>query len=152
MDDLEERYCTNCRAVLPAKADVCPACGVFAGDIFDGKMPKPKRSWESLITLLLVILIGAGAWWLFSTTNRKAAAPVRHKVVAFVPHPPKSERDAMVAVRGYLTSAGNPTECYALLGKGIRDGAYIIAAVNRCERKAVWQFAVSMKSGAVTKR
>ena len=36
----DERYCSNCRTLIPPRAEVCPSCGVFAGTMFDGRPPK----------------------------------------------------------------------------------------------------------------
>ncbi|HEY2324240.1 MAG TPA: zinc ribbon domain-containing protein, partial [Thermoanaerobaculia bacterium] len=52
----EGRYCSNCRAELPEGAAVCPACGVYAGDVFDGRLPRRKRSYGTFIIVPLAII------------------------------------------------------------------------------------------------
>jgi hypothetical protein len=142
----EERYCSNCRALLPDGASVCPACGVFAGDVFDGKMPRPKRAGGGWLIVLIVLALAGGAFWY----AMKTPPPVKH--VPFVATVPKNERDAIGAVRRYLTSTGARNECLALIGKGSRDGSYVVGAVDHCAHKSLGQFLVTAKSGKVRKQ
>src|SRR5687768_14995325 len=61
----DPRFCTNCRAELPAKADACPVCGVFAGELYDERMHRPRTRFAMFATLLILALAAAGAaiWW-----------------------------------------------------------------------------------------
>lgn len=145
---IEERYCGNCRALLPDGASVCPACGVFAGDVFDGKMPRPKRSGGGWLAALVVIVLAAVAFWYAVKTS----APPPAKRVPFVATAPKNERDAIGAVRRYLISTGARNECLALIGKGSRDGSYVVGAVDHCAHKTLGRFLVAAKSGKVRKQ
>jgi hypothetical protein len=147
---VEERYCTNCRAVLAPRSNVCEACGVFAGDVFDGRMPKKKRSYSWILTLIVLALAGYAFWWAVKTTSGPPASPAKR--VAFVAKAPRNERDGINAVRRYLLSTGARNECIALIGKGTRDGSYVIDAVDHCAHKSIGHFLVAEKSGKVTKR
>lgn len=62
----DDRLCSNCRAELPRNAEVCPSCGVFTGDVFDGRTDVQKRASRKTlrnVSILLVILAAAAAAW-----------------------------------------------------------------------------------------
>jgi len=143
----EDRYCTNCRAQLPERESVCPACGVFAGDVFDGRMPKAKRSRGGWLGAIAVVALAAAAFWYVSTP----APTPPSKPKPFVAKPAKNEREAIDAVRRYLVAKGTRNECLALIGKGARDRSYAVNAVDHCAHKTIGQFVVAT-GGQVTKR
>ena len=90
---MDERYCTECRAAIPEGASVCPACGVYAGDVFDGKLPRKRRSrawWW-----LALIVVAAAAAWMLAPWPRETKPPRKLPVVR--PHVIKDQRDAMTA-------------------------------------------------------
>jgi hypothetical protein len=145
----EERYCTNCRALIPERESVCPACGVFAGDVFDGNFPKRKRSYAWILTVVVIALAGAGFWYAVKSTE---APPAPRKRVPFVAKAPKNEREAIDAVRRYLNSTGAKNECVALIGKGSADASYFVNAVDHCAHKPLGQYVVAAKNGKVRRR
>ena len=55
----EERFCTNCRAPLPARAAWCEKCGTDAGDVFDGRRPRQKNSPARAWSIVFVLAIAA---------------------------------------------------------------------------------------------
>ena len=68
-----ERY-----AAIPEGASVCPACGVYAGDIFDGKLPKQRRSrawWW-----LALIVVAATAGWMFAPWPTSAVGYLLNRI------------------------------------------------------------------------
>ena len=110
----EERYCSNCRAELPKGATSCPACGVFAGDVFDGRFPGKKRSYSALIVILgVVALIAAAALFVRWSQTKQDAAVNQHR----------GRATGMSAIRQRLVSDQLPNECLALIREGKRDGA-----------------------------
>lgn len=170
MRKAEERYCSNCRAPLPAGAAECPSCGVYAGDLFDGKIEKPKtprRVWPWLLVLLL-LAGGAGAWIWFRTSIpipyvRSAPARVDTGPILIVAGRPGgarkgpgaaiNEAEAVRLLRRSLAAA-NPQmrpECLALLSHGYRSGAYVLSAVNSCDGTRLGKWRVDGKSGKVSR-
>jgi len=142
----DERYCTNCRARLPSDASACPACGVFAGDVFDGRMPREKRSHAPWLVILGVIaLIAAAA--IFIRWPRARHTPVRAPVAKSLP----GQAGAMLAIRQRLVSDQLTNECLALISKGSRDGAYLVAAVDRCQHRSLGEWKVDRKTHAVSR-
>src|SRR5438094_5482332 len=110
---MDERYCTECRAAIPKGESVCPACGVYAGDIFDGKLPKQRRSrawWW-----LALIVVAAAAGWMFAPWPREAHP--RRPLPPARPHVIKDQRDAMTTLRRFLTTSERNERCVALIAK-----------------------------------
>ena len=145
---MEERYCSECRAPIPKGESVCPTCGVFAGDVFDGRLPRRRRSrWPWFIALVVVAAVAAWMFgpWPNETPRRRSAAPVQRHAV-------KDQRDAMQTLRVFLTTSERDKECVALMAKGKQGDDYVIAAVDRCKHTQLGQFAVNAKTAAVTKR
>jgi len=137
---MEERYCTECRAAIPKGESVCPACGVYAGDVFDGKLPKQRRRWPWAVAIVAAII--ALAWFIPVEDRRPRLSIVPKKSVT-------SEHDAMIALRQFLTTSERPSQCVALIAKAHSGNAYVISAVDRCKHTQLGQFAVDSK-GNVT--
>ena len=91
---METRFCSNCRAELPPKADACPACGVFAGDLFDERSLRPRTRRAFLIALVVIVAAVAAlliwpntpelvqnAWQKRSEPPKPAPVPQRTRVV-----------------------------------------------------------------------
>ena len=139
----EERYCSNCRGEIPKGAAVCPVCGVYAGDVFDGRLPRRKRSYGTyLIVVLAVIAIFAAASLFVKWPSFPASRPMQpHKVAPRAKSLP-DEAGAMLAVRQHLVSDQIPNECLVLMSKGLHDGIYVIRAVDRCRHQPLgdWNF------------
>ncbi len=166
----EPRYCSNCRVELPEEATSCPACGVFAGDVFDGKLPRKKpQNLFLLITLLVLAAAGAAASWIYlhrpdivqrydpdpPPPRPTDTAPVR--VVQDRPGGARraagakiSEPEAIRALRRHLTNAqGIAGQCIAVKSEGYRDGAYVLTAIDSCARTRLGRWRVDGRSGAV---
>jgi predicted nucleic acid-binding Zn ribbon protein len=144
---MEERYCTECRAAIPEGERVCPACGVYAGDVFDGKLPRQRRSrawWW-----LALIVVAAAAAWMFAPWPRETK-PRRLLVVR--PHVVKDQHDAMTTLRHFLTTSERGERCVALIAKEHDGDKYVIAAVDSCKHVKLGTFAVDAKTAKVTKR
>jgi hypothetical protein len=161
---VDERYCSNCRAELPAKADTCPACGVFAGELYDERMHRPKTRFKLFAVLLVIALAtgGAAIWWNAQRAlpDRKTAqqAP-RTRVVGDRPGGAKraagakiSEAEAIRLVRKHLvTTNGIKNECIVLLGGGVSGGGYVVTARDHCTSTRLGKWRVDGKTGEVSK-
>ena len=161
----EERFCSNCRAELPRDASACPACGVFAGDVFDGRIRRnrePRKSGGMLGILLLLIAGGAGWWW---WTTPHQGAPSRTPAVAEKPirvvgdrpggvrraaGAKLNEAEAILTLRRKLAAQHQlKNECIAVLSHGNEAGAYVLSAVDSCAGTKLGRWRVDAQSGAV---
>src|SRR5215212_2009815 len=113
----DERFCTNCRAPL-ADATDCPACGVYAGDLFDGKIAKqgPRRIWPYLLVLLL-IAGGAAAWIWFRTET--PIPYIRSAPVRLDTGPTRVVRDRPGGARKGAGAAINEAEAIRVLRRSL---------------------------------
>ncbi|HEX2059924.1 MAG TPA: hypothetical protein VHK90_04225 [Thermoanaerobaculia bacterium] len=159
---MTERYCSNCRAELPPKADACPACGVYAGDIFDGKMPREKKpsSWGFWAGMLLLACVGAGyAVWMNRRPEQVPArkeTPPEVRVVRDRPGGARraagakvTEAEAIRLLRRHLVTTRNvKNECLAILSAG--GGAYVFNVYDRCGEVRLGKWKVDTKTGAVS--
>ena len=153
---MEDRYCTNCRAAIPAGTSVCPACGVFAGDVFDGKMPKQRAGgggWGVGASMILVLLLAAagGGWWWYTRYGQfptPDTGPVR--VVGDRPGGNVGEAKATVTLRHYLAGQVK-AECLAVISRGYTNGYYSFDAVDSCQRTKLGRWRVDAKSGSVSR-
>ena len=149
----DERFCSNCRAALPPKVTECPACGVYAGDLYDERVHRPKTR-VALFGVLLVIAVAAGGaaiWW-----NARNALPERAKsvkdapstrVVKDRPGGVRKETEPMRLVRRHLVvTTGVKSDCIALMA--MRGGA--ITAYDSCSATRLGKWRVG-KSGEVTR-
>ena len=164
MTKASDRLCSNCRAVLPDDADSCPECGVYAGDLYDERVHRPKTRF-GLFALLLALALGAGGaavWWnarqgLPDTKAKTGEAPSVRVVgdrpggARRAPGAVVNEAEAIRLVRRHLVETrGLRADCIAILGQGSRDGAYVVNAHDRCESTRLGRWRVDGKSGAVT--
>jgi hypothetical protein len=160
----DARYCANCRALIPPRADMCPACGTYAGDVFNGKMPKAG---ERRVTgggrwlVLLVLLVGAGAagWWYM---NRPVlplpdTGPIR--VVGDRPGGARrpagaaiSEPEAILTLRHYFAAQEHPikSKCIAVMSKGYGNGSYSFTVVDACKQAPLGRWRVEAKTRTVS--
>ena len=149
-----ERYCTNCRTAIPEGSEVCPACGVFAGDVFDGKMPKQRAAggggrWVAVLVVLL--LAAAGGWWWYTRYGQfptPDTGPIR--VVGDRPGGNVDEAKATVTLRHYLAGQVK-AECLAVINRGYTNGYYSFDAVDSCQRSKLGRWRVDAKSGTVSR-
>ena len=152
-----DRYCSNCRTELPAGVNSCPACGVYAGDVFDGKMPKQSSgereagvTW-TLIALLIAAAAGAGGWWWYTRYGQfptPDTGPIR--VVGDRPGGNVGEAKATVTLRHYLAGQVK-AECLAVISRGFSNGYYSFDAVDSCQRTKLGRWRVDVKSGSVSR-
>jgi len=162
MED-DDRLCSNCREPLAPKATECAACGVYAGDLYDERVHRPKTRVALFGTLLLLGVIAGGAaiWWNERdklperTTTAAEAPPVR--VVGDRPGGARrsrsakvNEAEAMLLVRRHLmATTGVKTDCVALLGRGFERGGYVVSAHDSCANTRLGRWRVDGKSGDV---
>jgi hypothetical protein len=158
----DDRYCSNCRAPIPRGAGNCPSCGMYAGDVFDGKIPRQQKRSSSgfWIILLLLTAAGGGAYWYWmhrSQIPRADTGPVR--VVGDRPGGARraagaaiNEPEAMMTLRHHFAEQEHPirSECIAVISKGFRDGHYTFDAVNSCDRTRLGRWKVDAKTKAVS--
>jgi len=161
----EARYCTECRAELPRGASTCTACGVFAGDVFDGKMPRRERSRLPTFLLLLLILgvAGAAAWFFYQKSQRSAMPRLDSGPTAVVRQRPGgtrratgavvNEAEAIRALRRHLASAPEPVtiECLVVSSQGPSGSRYNLTAIDRCKGTRLGRWVVT-GAGVVQKR
>ena len=137
----EERYCSNCRAELPKEAVVCAACGVYAGDVFDGKKPKSPRSYASWIVIPLLLALVALVWaWQRSLPKTESGRPraAQHRM------------DATQLIRRKLVANGLPESCLALVGKGDRESRKY-RAIDICHNRPMGEWTANPDTGVVTR-
>lgn len=157
-----ERYCSNCRAELPAGADSCPACGVFAGDVFDGTWPRKQtntRLW--LILLALALLAAAGAIWFERSSARTDGGPrvpvPSTRVVSDRPGGSRRARGAKVTEaeavrllrRRVVEEKSIANDCIAVIGERDRPD-YSFNVFDSCARVRLGRWRVDPKSGEVS--
>ncbi|MFL6244914.1 MAG: hypothetical protein ACJ74H_02735, partial [Thermoanaerobaculia bacterium] len=160
---MEQRFCSNCRAELGPKDDACPACGVFAGDVFDERSLRPRTRRVFLLVFIVVIALAA-AWFLIPTRFLK-----REPAPAAKPAPPSTrvvhdrpggarraagasinEAEAIRLLRGHLASTMTiNSSCLVVMSHGPSKGDYYFTAYNRCDNVRIGRWRVDGKSGAV---
>ena len=156
----EERYCSNCRTLIPRGVDNCPACGVYAGDVFDGKMPKQRRKSNGALWIVLLLVIASAGYWYWMQRPRIPRAdtgPVR--VVGDRPGGARrapgaviSEPEAVMTLRHYFAAQEHPikSECIAVISKGFSGGHYTFDVVNGCDRSRLGRWRIDAKTRAVS--
>ena len=166
MTDVDDgRFCSNCRAVLPEDADSCPECGVYAGDLYDERVRRPKTRFRLFATLLALALIAGGAavWWnardALPEKKTKGAEPPPVRVVGDRPGGARrapgavvNEAEAIRLVRRHLVeTTGIRADCVAILGQGQRGGDYVVNAHDRCASTRLGRWRVDGKTGVVAR-
>jgi hypothetical protein len=162
----EPRFCSNCRTELSPKAEECPSCGVFAGELYDVRMHRPKTRYGLFATLLVLALAGGAAaiWWNAGgkvppwKSGESSPRPPSVRVVGDRPGGAKRARGAVVneaeairLVRSHLEATrGNKNECVVLLGNGFSDGGYVVTARDHCTATRLGKFRVDGKTGEVS--
>ena len=161
--DDDDRLCSNCRAVLAPEATECAECGVYAGDLYDERVHRPKTRVALFGTLLILAFVAGGAaiWW-----NERDKLPERTKTAADVPpvrvvgdrpggarrskNSKVNEAEAILLVRRHLVATtGIKTDCVALLGRGFARGGYVVTAHDSCTNTRLGRWRVDGKSGDV---
>jgi hypothetical protein len=156
------RYCSNCRAELTDDTTSCPECGVYTGDLFDGKVRREKKPVSALLlALLLLAAIAAGyAVWMnrFRSepeTPKPEAPPVR--VVKDRPGGASRPRNAKlteaeairILVAHVVETRGLRKECVVVMSNGYRDDTYRLTAFNHCDQTRLGKWQVSGRTGKV---
>ena len=161
----EERFCSNCREPLPARAAWCEKCGTDAGDVFDGRLPRKKSSirvW--LVALLLVIAAGVAVFLyrddvpipkVLRTSPKFDSGPVRvvgqrpggsHRA----PGAKLNQPEAVRTLREYLVAHKDvKSECLAVAARGFKEGAYMLDAVDSCHSQKLGRWRVDGRTGEV---
>ncbi|MDP9192736.1 MAG: zinc ribbon domain-containing protein [Acidobacteriota bacterium] len=165
----DARYCSNCRAELPRDADSCPACGVYAGDLFDERSLRPRTRRGFAVALIVVIALAvATAVWLTlpepprlpfqkSEPARVKQTPPDVRVVGDRPGRARraagakiNEAEAIRLVRRHLVATTTiANACLVVMSNGPRKSDYYFTAFNRCDSLRMGQFRVDGKTGAV---
>lgn len=165
---METRFCSNCRAELAPKDDACPACGVFAGDVFDERSLRPRTRRAFLLVLIAVVALAAV--WFFLPKRPNLSWPERKTAPAAKPAPPPetrvvgdrpggarraagatiNEAEATRLLRRHLASTTTmASSCLVIMSHGPSKGAYVFTAYNRCDNVRIGKWRVDAKSGAV---
>jgi hypothetical protein len=161
----ERRYCSNCRLPLPPNASACASCGVFAGDVFDGRKPRPKKPPSGILFFLLVAaILGTAGWWLMHQSAKPAPPPPAPplpslRVVADrpggskrVPGAKVTEAEAIRILRRHLVaSTAIRDECLVLMSLPVENGAYRFTAVDTCQHTRLGRWRVDGRTGAVVR-
>ena len=159
---MEPRFCSNCRAEIPPRDETCPACGVFAGDVFDGKMPgRPRRMRWIFVVVAIAILIAAAGMFLLQRRSQPAevTAPPPVSVVSDRPGGSKrasgavvNEAEAIRLLRRHLVATGIKNECVVISSQGVRENLYRLTAIDRCEETRLGRWVVDGKTQDVRRR
>jgi hypothetical protein len=160
----EPRYCSNCRAELSMNANTCAACGVFAGDVFDGRKPRGSRKPSGLLFgVLVVAILGGVGYWFFMNHEREQARAQREpplpslRVVKDRPGGSRrapgatiTEAEAIRLLRRHLVATRKiRNECIAVLSQRARHGSYAFSVADSCENIRLGTWRVDGKTGAV---
>jgi len=159
----DDRFCSNCRAELAADAETCPACGVFAGELYDERVHRPRTRFKLFGALLVLVLAAGGGavWWnarrSLPDRARKPQETPRVRVVGDRPGGAKrgtgavlNEAEAIRLTRRYLVTAnGIKSDCIVLLGNGFHDGGYLVTARDHCTATRLGKWRVDGKTGEV---
>jgi len=155
----EARYCSNCRAEIPAGEAACQQCGVFAGDVFDGRAPGKSRRgfWIAVFVSILLATVAIG--WLILQRRAGPAALTEPQPVSVVSDRPGGSRrapgatineaEAIRVLRGHLVATGIAPDCVVISSQGPAGGRYRLTAINRCDETRLGRFVVDGKTGAV---
>jgi hypothetical protein len=162
---VEERYCSTCRAVLPAGAAWCEKCGTDAGKVFDGKMPRRKSSSRVWIAVLLALVAAGVGVFLYRddvripnmlrSSPKFDTGPVRvvgqrpggtHRA----PGAKLNQPEAIRTLREYLVAHNDvKSECLAVAARGFQGGAYTLDAVDSCHTTKLGRWRVDGRTGEV---
>ena len=156
------RYCTNCRAEIPGRDEACPACGVFAGEVFDGRLPRRGRRgrWVALFLAIAVAAVAIG--WLLLQRRARPSEITEPPPVAVVSDRPggtrrapgavMNEAEAIRILRRHFISSGIANECIVIASQGIEGTDYRLTAINRCDETRLGQWVVDGKTERVRRR
>ena len=157
----ETRYCENCRAALARGADQCAACGAYAGDVFDGRMPvrRAPNSRGAWLTLLLLIAAAVAVWFYWNRTRSSPSSSSSVTSIDVVRQRPGgtrqaagakiNEAEAIRSLRAHLSSI--KPECLAISSQGPQGAVYRLTAVDSCNGTRLGRFVVDGR-GQVSRR
>lgn len=154
-----ERYCSNCRAEIPRREEVCPACGTFAGEVFDGKLPGRRRRFRWIFGFLAIAgITGAAGMMLLQRRAQPTELTTPRPVAVVTDRPGGSRRaagavvneaEAIRLVRRHLVAKGIRNECIAISSQGVRGKEYRLTAVDSCEQTRLGRFVVDGRTQGV---
>lgn len=166
--DDEARYCTNCRAEMPPGESACPDCGVYAGEVFDGRV-RPQRGGGKrwLVALVALVVVVAAAWFALGPARPTWQKQQLHfdrgpaRVVKGRPGAKALPRGASVGegeairlLRRRLTAADRTdpvrSDCLAVMSGGLHAGSWTLSAYDSCAHRQLGRWRVDAKSGEVT--
>ncbi|HEX3107463.1 MAG TPA: hypothetical protein VHU41_00110 [Thermoanaerobaculia bacterium] len=146
----DERYCSNCREELPKGAVVCQVCGVYAGDVFNGKNPKSPRAYASWIVIPLLVALVALIWAWYRTLPRTESARRRAEILRSVKKDGQHQMDVTQLIRRRLVANGLPESCLALVGKGSHESRKYLA-IDICHDRPMGEWTADPDTGVVTR-
>lgn len=146
----DERYCSNCRGEIPEGAVVCPVCGVYAGDVFDGKKPKSSRMVATWVAIPIVLALVIGAWMMPKWWLRQSGRQERNAILRKLRAQVQNQIDVTSLIRKRLVADGLPDSCIALVGKG-RPDAHKYLAIDICHDRPMGEWTADRETGAVTR-
>ena len=156
---METRYCSNCRAEIPAGEATCPQCGVFAGDMFDGRLPRKSRRGLWISVFLIILLATTGIGWLILHRRAEPTALTEPQPIAVVSDRPGGSRrasgatineaEAMRVLRRHFVAKGIAAECVVISSQGPSGSAYRLTAIDRCAGTRLGRFSVDGRTLSV---
>ena len=156
----EARYCSNCRTEIPPREAACPQCGVFSGDVFDGRLPgKPRRGFWTAIFVIIFIATAAVGWLILQRRAEPTAVTEPEPISVVSDRPGGSRRasgatineaEAIRVLRRHFASKGIAADCLVVSSQGPARSSYRLTAINRCDETRLGQFVVDAKTAAVS--
>jgi hypothetical protein len=177
--EIDDRYCSNCRTELPRRATHCEQCGVYAGEVFDGRIG--KRSIRPYVFLAVFILCLAMGWFAYThprevmsivdtltqslrpgatKTARQKAKPHPEKVRVVRDRPGGARRapgakitepEAILMLRRYVEAKGTAANDCIVVKLERFDGAdYVLSVLDRCSGVRTGTFRVNGLTGDVS--
>jgi hypothetical protein len=153
---MEPRFCSNCRAEIPPYDETCPACGVFAGDVFDGKMPGRPRRIRWVFGFLAIAILTTAAGLLLLQRRAQPTVVTAPQPIAVVSDRPGgskraagavvNEAEAIRLLRRHLVATGLKSECVVISSQGVRENLYRLTAIDRCEETRLGRWVVDGKT------
>lgn len=132
---------------------------MFAGDVFDGRIPGRRWRWVRR-TVLIAMLAGAGTLWfvlkdrdltpLLRSGARGEARPKARPVTPLRTGRVTTHAQAVRALRRHLIATkGIANDCLVMKSEGLTEGVWVITVLDRCESLRLGRFRVDAATGRV---